>query len=317
MERASRQLTPQIKAEAAMWLGLLHADNRSTADEDGFRAWIRENPAHLAAFDSITAMWEVAAGARAVREELRPVKRRAVIGGMGLLALLGGSLTVWRAAYAGVYETEVGEQKRVMLKDGTYAFLDTDTHIRVDFNDKARNIELQVGRANFRVAPDNARPFVVTAADHRISAQQSNLDVSRIGDTVAVLLVEGTATVETERHHVKKSTVVETGQRLVVRSADAVNIDRPNPRPLLAWHTGQAIFANETLEDAVAEMNRYSSVTLEIADPSIRELRISGVYRVGDVAAFARSLARLLPIDVRETDDHVQLLADPQRHTEG
>ncbi len=317
MGRASVQVTPQIKAEAAMWLALLHANNRTAADEEGFQAWLRENPAHTAAFDSVTAMWDVAAGARTARVEQRPLKRRTFVGGMGLLALTGGSLAVWRTAYAGVYETEVGEQKRVVLKDGTYAFLDTNTHIRVDFNDEIRNIELQLGRANFRVAPDNFRPFVVTAADHRISAQHSNLDVSRIGDTVSVLLVEGTATVETERHHVKKSTVIETGQRLVAKSADTVNIDRPNPRPLLAWQTGQAIFANETLDDAVAEMNRYSSVTLEIADPAIRKLRLSGVYRVGDVAAFARSLARLLPLEVRETGDHVQLLADPQRLMEG
>ncbi len=320
MARASVQVTPQIKAEAAMWLALLHASSRTTSDEEGFQAWLRESPAHAAAFDSVTAMWDVAAGVRTVRMEhveQRPVKRRAVIGGMSLLALMGGSMAVWRAAYAGVYETEVGEQKHIVLKDGTNAFLDTDTHIRVNFNDEARNIELQLGRANFRVTPDNVRPFVVTAADHRILAQHSNLDVSRIGNTVSVLLVEGTATVETETHHVRKSTVIETGQRLVAKSVDAMNIDRPNPRPLLAWQTGQAIFANETLEDAVAEMNRYSSVTLEIPDPSIRKLRISGAYRVGDVAAFARSLARLLPIEVRETGDRVQLLADPQRVMEG
>jgi transmembrane sensor len=317
MRRASVLLTPQIKAEAATWLALLHADNRTAADEEGFQAWLREDPAHAAAFDSVTSMWDVSAGARTVRVELRPVNRRAVVGGMGLLALIGGSLTVWRAGYAGVYETEVGEQKRIVLKDGSYAFLDTDTHIRVDFSDEVRNIELQLGRANFRVAPDNARPFVVTAADHRISARHSNFDVSRIGDTVSVLLVEGAATVESEGRHAKKSTVIETGQRLVAKSVDAVNIDRPDPRPLLAWQTGQAIFANETLEDAVAEMNRYSSVTLEISDPAISKLRLSGVYRVGDVAAFARSLARLLPIEVRETGDRVQLLADPQRLAEG
>ena len=55
------------------------------------------------------------------------------------------------------------------------------------------------------------------------------------------------------------------------------------------------MFDKEELAQAVEEMNRYSTAKLAV-DPSVAGLKVSGVYRVGDNAAFARSLTKLLPI---------------------
>jgi transmembrane sensor len=56
-------------------------------------------------------------------------------------------------------------------------------------------------------------------------------------------------------------------------------------------------------------MNRYSTQRLEV-DGSAASLKVSGVYRVGDNGAFARSLAKLLPIAVRQDGDSLLLTAD-------
>lgn len=48
------------KAEAAVWLARLHTDERTTADERAFRAWLAENEDHAAAFAELTAAWDVA-----------------------------------------------------------------------------------------------------------------------------------------------------------------------------------------------------------------------------------------------------------------
>jgi transmembrane sensor len=315
---ADRDLSPRVQAEAAAWLARLHADDRSLADEKGFQSWIGESSAHMAAFDVVTATWEAAgAAARRVKDAkqntLRNIRRRAVLGGIGTLAVAGATFSVWRSAQAGIYETDVGEQKHIILQDGSYAFLDTSTCIKVDFNDRFRNVDLERGRANFRVAPDPKRPFVVDAADRKISAFSSDFDVSRSGDDVSVVLVAGLVTVA----HGGAVERMQTGQRLVTGPARSLKIDRPNLRPLLAWQTGQAIFENETLAQAVAEMNRYSSVNLELADPAIGKLRLSGVYRVGDIAAFAYSVSHLLPVSVREAGGHMELVADQKRSTGG
>jgi transmembrane sensor len=56
-------------------------------------------------------------------------------------------------------------------------------------------------------------------------------------------------------------------------------------------------------------MNRDSTATI-LVDPSVAKLKVSGVYRVGDNSAFARSLAKLLPIAVRENGETLILTTE-------
>jgi transmembrane sensor len=72
------------------------------------------------------------------------------------------------------------------------------------------------------------------------------------------------------------------------------------------------MFDKEELAQAVEEMNRYSTAKLAV-DPDIAGLKVSGMYRVGDNSAFARSLAKLLPITVRQIGDTLVLSADPNQ----
>jgi transmembrane sensor len=309
-------IAPETKAEAAAWLARLRADDRTAADERAFQAWLKADPSHAAAFEAVTLVWETAgATSRAARDliEREPVRgpllnRRAAMAGVSALVIAGGSVFALREAYAGVYQTDVGEQKHVTLDDGTQVFLDTDTRIKVSFSDGARVVDLQRGRANFRVAPDARRAFVVEAAAKRIVAGRTTFDVRRDGERVSVVLIQGQASVD--------GAAVKAGQRLIASQALAT-VDQPNLTQMLAWQTGQAIFDNQTLAEAVAEMNRYSTVKLKIADRGIGALRMSGVYRVGDNAAFAHSVAKLLPVEVRVRDGAVDLIADLQRMPQG
>jgi transmembrane sensor len=310
----------KAKAEAAAWLARLRADDRSVADERAFQAWLAADPSHAAAFDGINAMWETAGGlareAAAYRAG-RGLPRRAMLTGFATLVAAGAGFSVWESAYAGVYETEVGEQKHVSLEDGTQVFLDTDTRIRVNFTAEKRSVELARGRANFRVAPDSARPFVVEAAGREIIASRTTFDARRDGDRVSVVLISGHAALQPASSAPAKAQYQLTAGERVVATAAEIRRDKPNLLPLLAWQTGQAIFENEKLADAAAEMNRYTTVKLVVADSGISGLRISGVYRVGDNTAFARSVAALLPVTLEIYPDHVELSRDVARMPEG
>jgi len=183
------------------------------------------------------------------------------------------------------------EQHHVVLADGTQAFLDTSTRLRAVFDGKTRTVELLCGRCNFDVLGDDYQPFVVNAAGAQIVAGHTTLDVSREGEDVTVILVRGSAAVSGGRLAAEKPCVLKVGERLVLRRSD-VHLDRPDLSRALAWQTGQAVFENATLSDAVLELNRYSVVKLE-ADTSTAPLRVSGVFHVGDNVAFARLVAEL------------------------
>src|SRR5512141_363368 len=141
---------PYVK-EAAIWLARLRADDRSLEDERAFRAWLMADPGHAAAFDRVNGVWDsVGALSRDMRNGEVQLEsgfsRRALLsGGLGLAVVAGGTFAFVQSAGAEVYKTDVGEQKHITLKDGTGVFLDTDTKLVVDFNDKNRKVNLRYG----------------------------------------------------------------------------------------------------------------------------------------------------------------------------
>ena len=271
---------PYVK-EAAIWLARLRADDRSIEDERAFRSWLMADPRHAAAFEAVNGMWDsVGALSRDMRSgevplEPRFSRRKLLTGGVGLAVVAGGTFALVQSAAAEVYQTDVGEQKHVTLKDGTGVFLDTDTKLVVDFDEKDRKVDLRYGRANFRVAPDASRPFAVEAAQKLVIGTRSTFDVRRYGDDISVLLIHGQATVKNT--DVDAGRQLRDGERLSFISGQSPKLDKPNLLPLIAWHTGQAIFENSILSDVVLEMNRYSTIKLEVDDIRIARMKVSGV----------------------------------------
>ncbi|MBS0280321.1 MAG: FecR domain-containing protein [Proteobacteria bacterium] len=317
MSRADRKAL-LIKAGAATWLARLRADDRTGEDEAAFREWLAADPAHAAAFEAMNGVWDEAGPApRDLRGRLpgsdARISRRAVMAGMFVTAGVGGTFAMTQMAAANVYRTEVGEQKHALLPDGTELFLDTDTKLVVDLRKSLRNVVLEYGCANFRVAPDTKRPFAVNAGGSIIQGAQSTFDVRRDGDQVCVVLIQGRATVESIA--MEPARVLADGDRLVFTSKKTIKRDKPNLLPLLAWHTGQALFQGETLLEAASEMNRYSALKLVVADARIEDMKVSGLYRVGDNAIFAQALEKLLPVSIRPFEDRIEIVADEAQLT--
>jgi transmembrane sensor len=318
--------SPAARAEAAAWLARLHAENRDTADEAAFRAWLNASPEHAAAFEAVDRMWSEVGGLNnlsrerlsdlrgTLRSERQPARtsRRALIAAVGLLAVSGGSALFWRSASAKVYETDVGEQKHVALDDGSQLFLDARTRIAVSFSDTARVVDMQYGRANFKVVPDLKRPFIVEAAERKIVATRCNFDVRCDEDgQVQVVLIHGEADVKPASAPQARGERLTAGERLVA-SNEIEKRDKPDMSHVLAWQSGYEMFDKEDLAQAAEEMNRYSTAKLAV-DPSVAGLKVSGMYKVGDNSAFAQSLAKLLPITVRQIGDTLVLSADPDQ----
>ena len=318
--------SPEVRAEAASWLARLHAEDRDSGDEAAFRAWLNASAEHAAAFEAVDRMWSDVGGLTDLKTDpavdaladLRRIpvavrqpalaSRRALLAGVGLLAVSGGSAMFWRSASAKVYEPEVGEQKHVALDDGSQLFLDARTRVAVSFSETARMVDMQYGRANFRIVPDLKRPFIVEAADHKIIATRCNFDVRCEDGKVQVVLIHGEADVKPASAGDGRGERLKAGERLVA-SNDVEKRDKPDLTRVLAWQTGYEMFDKETLARVAEEMNRYSTTRLEV-DPSAAGLKVSGMYRVGDNSAFAQSLAKLLPIAVRQNGDTLVLTAD-------
>lgn len=315
MERPDKP-TLQTRASAAAWLARLRSEKHTPEDEAAFREWLAADASHPVAFEMMNLVWDTARPPRGFGGKVpapdRGINRRTLVGGVAA-AGLGGGLFLIKAAQANVFQTEIGEQKRVLLRDGTQLFLDTNTKVVVDLGTKSRTVELKYGRANFRVGPPASRPLSVGAASNVIvGTGHSTFDVRRDGELVSIIMLQGRAAVETGQLGATPTRVLHSGERLI-SDRKFVKLDNPDLLPLLAWHTGHAIFRDETLIQAANEMNRYSKLHLEISEPQIQNLKISGMYRIGDNAEFARALEKLLPVRTRQFEDHIEIVSNGGR----
>jgi len=77
----------------------------------------------------------------------------------------------------GQYATRIGERSTIRLADGSVVTLDTASRVSLDLTTANREVHLLGGQANFEVAKDKARPFVVYAGDRRITAVGTAFDV--------------------------------------------------------------------------------------------------------------------------------------------
>jgi transmembrane sensor len=317
-DQPGADVTPQLIAEAAAWVAVLHGPNRTSSMERGFAKWLKSSEAHARAFGEATAIWEETRALPRPRR-LRTFRRdtpssffmrHATLAAILLVALgVGASLTMRDGGIA----TGVGEQRVLALEDGTRVTLNTQTQVVVRYTRNARRIELKSGEALFNVARRADWPFYVTAGDQTIRALGTSFAVRRDKDQVSVTLVDGKVTVAqtaTPATTAKPSAIALTpGERVVFAPKKLARADRPQIDKLLAWQRGEVALSDVTLADAIAEMNRYSREAVVAQVSAARPIRVTGLFRAGDSMSFARAVAEAYQLKVVEQDGEIHLVS--------
>ena len=229
------------------------------------------------------------------------------------------------------YSTDIGEQELITLRDGSTVLLNTNSSIRVDYSLETRNISLLSGQAHFEVTKDNSRPFNVYAGKGLVRAVGTAFSVYLQPDIIEVTVTEGTIELsavapapaptnqpETEptapSKTITKLSLVTAGQNATMdqdtSSIDSIEvIDAPEIVQKLAWHQGLLRFSGDPLEDVVAEISRYTDLSIVILDPEIRDLRIGGFFKVGETEKMFQALETSFGVRVERKGKNVALLA--------
>jgi transmembrane sensor len=314
-------------AEAAAWVARLHGPDHTIQLDRGLRRWLDASAAHQAALEAMTAAWEASGNLRRApfpresrwqRAGYRDGFLRSALAVAVLSAVVVGALFYVRQD-AGI-STGIGEQRLVSLDDGTRVFLNTSTRVVVKYNQNIRKVILKSGEALFDVAKDPHWPFVVEAENREVRALGTSFVVREDGERVSVTLVEGTVTVsETDTQGLKlldhfvpaslETVTLAPGQRVVLGATGGPRIDQPAIESVTAWRRGIVDFQSTPLDEAIAEMNRYSTVRLTIEGSPASNIRVTGVFRTGDARSFADALARTYSFSVIEEPNRIRINA--------
>lgn len=282
-------------AEAAAWFAAIDA---GTADETAFRAWLVADAGHAIAYGRVSATWQ-AVGGEAPALPARRFSRRALLRTAAVavpVALIGPGLLVQRAYAWDGATTAVGESRKVTLPDGSVAMLNTDTALAWRFSRNERALRLDRGE----VAIDLKPGVVATLADHRrtVRIEQGRINARLHDDALELLLMRGHAEL-TDRdapapaNAAPGAVAIEPYQRL---SFDAGHpqvrtVSRAQLQAAMAWQSGEILFADTRLADAVAEFNRYLPRKIVVRDAALGDTRIGGRFTSSDPETFLRAVA--------------------------
>lgn len=295
--------------QAERWLARLRASDCSAAERRDFDAWRKAQTTHAEAYAQAEQLWsgldelaedpEVLQWLREARQSApaTPNRRRHLrwlaVASLAAVVLCAGFATWWFVGGSSVssYATAHGEQRSVVLADGSRIVLNTDTVLDVDLGRHTRRVWLRRGEAMFEVTHDANRPFVVQTGGNTISDIGTRFDVRDSGAQTVVAVLEGAVAVARDGN-----TAELTAGEQIVAGDGAWSRGRADPAMTTGWTQGKLVFRSTPLGDAVAEANRYGPDRLVIADPSLAQLKISGEFRIGNTSALVRALQSVYPI---------------------
>ncbi|MFY4258145.1 FecR family protein [Achromobacter xylosoxidans] len=287
--------------DARTWLLMLTSGAATEADAQAFRAWLRQDARHEAAFAEQKRLWQ--ALGPAVREEAmaRAAPRRPSLSGRR--AFLGGAVAAsvaylaWRpplGLWPGLgelgadYRTATGEQRRVALGDALELELNTQTRINVRSAPGADPvIELAAGEAEIRVGrPPNARgepaapATQVVAGAGRITARQARFNLRYLDGEASLCCLDGSLWLA----HAQGSYEVAAGQELRYDGQRVMPLAAVDTEAVTAWRRGWLVFDRVPLADVVEELNRYRRGRLVLLNSQLGRRRVQARFALAQVA---------------------------------
>lgn len=231
-----------------------------------------------------------------VRVRRFPWRRLAVAA--SLLIIAGAAWWFFLYDKLNTLQTARGEQRQLVLSDGTKVWLNAATTLRYPeaFSKEAREVILEEGEAYFEVAKNNDLLFVVNVLPPtggagggqgaRITAlgTQFNVKAYREDSMVTTALVEGSVQVT----HGHQSLVLKPGQQVIVDRQGKVNLSAVDLSGLSTRKYQYFIFQNKRLSEIMTEVERWYDVEVIYLDPlSDERFTVEGFPR-------SESLERLL-----------------------
>ncbi|MDZ4375957.1 MAG: FecR domain-containing protein [Phenylobacterium sp.] len=308
---SGRIISEERLADASAWLARLQRDPVDPDHAEAFEAWLAESPDNATAYREVVGLWqEYEAAAPEILDELSAVarrqamrhattRRRWMVGG-GLAAAAALTVAVLPQVTAQpdvkIYATGKGEHRRVALSDGSIIDLNAESRISVTYSRTGRDVVLGDGEAIFDVAHDAKRPFVIDASGRTVRVLGTQFDVRNRDGALSVTVARGRVQVSPIAARPPQAMVLTSGQRLRIDRAGVGRLASVDPSEAFGWRAGRLVYRGEPLADVVADLNRQFVEPIEVSDPELARMPITGVIVIDDQAAVIARLGLMLPV---------------------
>jgi transmembrane sensor len=341
MKRYRNKISSSVPEQAAEWLVELGEPSRTEARRREFMNWLKKSPQHIEEFLGIaTLQLEVAEQSSVVQEIVTELKARddqcmvplfrepvtparlpvlqrrrrarylawASAAGLAVavIAVVLVRLPIFEPPLIN-HRTELGEQRSIVLDDGSIMILNTLSEATVQFSRATRQVTLVAGEAMFDVVSNPDRPFVVETGAMSLSVLGTTFSVYRKKNSTRLAVVEG-AVSAVSRYAPGNNVVVRTGEGAVATLQGISLTDLQfDVEKAIAWTERRLIFDGAPLAEVVAEFNRYNRLPLVVEDSALANRAITTVFNAHDVSALVGFLQLEPDVEVRYGEDAIRI----------
>ncbi|PRX09587.1 UNVERIFIED_ORG: FecR family protein [Martelella mediterranea] len=310
----------RAEREATAWFVRLNDRKPSRSDCRAFDEWLRVDSGNGQAYERVRLLWDdlrepaerLGAGGWYRVPTRQHAYRRPAIRFAAMAAAMLAIVVVtmlWRdpglpdRAFAD-YATPPGQTREIELADGSTLFLDGGSAVDVSMTGQARDIYLLRGRAYFDVTHDETRPFLVHSGTVETRVLGTAFAVEQNKENVEVTVARGLVSVAEGG----SSRRLRAGQAVAVTVTGPGAVETVDPELALSWRRGLIILDRAPLGAVVDELERMSAGRVVIADQSLRQLRLSGVFQADDADAVLEAMRTGLGLKVLSAPGFVTLI---------
>lgn len=324
--------------ECSVWLAKIDRELTSQ-EEKQFEVWLAADERHQQILFKMAKLWDKMSQLKRLAK-LFPVEEKKVQPLAGWQISIAASLVLaifvglWgisdgmnlfsgdnQIVYSFSHNTSVGESRVVYLPDNTKLTLNTNSQLEVRYFNNYRLLELKRGEVHVEVAHDKNRPLSVVAGDKIIQAVGTAFNVQRNSQNVELIvtdgkviigkidplqpILQGDLDIPKDAMTVSKGEVASLGQM----ESKLAKIDNRSLSASLSWRQGNLIFNGETLEQALIEVGRYTSVKFSIENETLKTIKIAGRFKTGDVDGLIKALNSNFDIDINRVNENLVVIS--------
>jgi transmembrane sensor len=301
-----------VREQAAHWLVELQADHVSDRTRENWQQWRQAHPDHARAWEYIESFTHRLGSlssplAHATLAAPHSAARRQAVKALSVALFAGTAFWLvdkqtpvrrWTADT----QTGTGEQRTLVLDDGSQIILNTNTAINVRVNANERVIELVRGEILVTTGHDKTfagtrHPFLVQTEQGVIRALGTRFTVrnpDRATSHVAVF--EGAVEIRAVKQQ-SAPRIVHTGWQTSFTDTVIAPLTKADDLST-AWTQGMLIAEEMPLGDFIAELARYRSGRLH-CDLAVAHLPVTGTYPLSNTDNILDMLTATHPVELR------------------
>jgi len=312
----SQPYSDQARDEAINWFLHLQDELGGNLDNPQFQLWLMASPEHRSAFQAIEQQWQ---WTERFKQQNFPAKTEALLFrpentnkvnrlrykrwlnlslAASIVMAIGLGLFSSQGLYglSHTYRVEKGENKTIVLADGSTIDLNTNSEVNVHFNHSLRKVELIRGEAFFTVQHNPLRPFTVHVANVTLRDIGTAFNVYQKADQVNVAVEEGIVEVKNQ----SSQSLVNAGQQAKIRNNEMIKVSAAEIDMTTAWRKGELIFRGSRLDEVLNEIGRYHDVQIQLTNKNLAALAVTGNFKTDQLDIMLNAVSNLLSVKVKK-----------------